>query len=243
MTTYSWFRGIAASLVLCYASACQNDDEPSIDWTQEEYYSPATDDTPGDSLVIRLGDASFERRDEEIEELADRLGLTKLDTTAFSFHLYSAEVDEEGQIVSYLPGLVSTSLSDNIDQWVYQSGRYVFRFQESEAHRFVSIVEKQGERRLVGSRGQELVIARQATARLYVEEESIIDQLVGIKRDRITLSEEIEDLAAEYPQLVLPESTFAATNYLYDTVLADSLDDGIVNERRVQVLMAVYEDE
>ena len=242
MTIHTWYRSLAAFLLLWSVSACQ-DDEPDIDWTQEKYYSPSTDVVASDDLVLTLADNEFRRRDESIEELADRLGLTPIDTTAFSFRVYAAEINDNGEVTDYLPSLLSTSISDSINQWVYESGRYLFRFQESDRHRFVSIVEKLSTRALTDGRGQPFIVAAQSTARLYVNDEDIIDQTVGIKRQRLTFAGELEDLATEYPGLSLPPETIALTNYQYDTVLADSLDDNIVNEKRVRVLMAVYEDQ
>ena len=243
MTIHNWYRSLAVFLLLVCFSACQ-DDEPDIDWTQQEYYSPATDAVGGDELVLSLAGNEFRRRDESIEQLADRLGLTPLDTTDFSFRVYSGEINDNGDIIDYLPSLISDSLSGSTtNKWVYQSGRYVFRFQESDVHRFVSIVEKLSTRALTDGAGQPFIVAGQSTARLYVNNEDIIDRTVGIKRERLTFAEELGDLAEEYPGLSLPPETIALTNYQYDTVLADSLDDNVVNEKRVRVLMAVYENE
>ena len=242
MTMHYWYRSLAAFLLLWSISACQ-DDEPDIDWTQEKYYSPMTDMSASDELVVTLADNEFRRRTESIEELAERMGLTPIDTTAFSFRVYSAQLNDNEEVIDYLPSLLSTSISDSINQWVYQSGRYLFRFQESDRHRFVSIVEKLSTRALTDGQGQPFIVARQSSARLYVNNKDIIDQTVGIKRQRLTFAEEVDNLTDEYPGLALPAETIALTNYQFDTVLADSLDDNVVNEKRVRVLMAVYEDE
>ena len=231
----------ALCLLLVGICACQ-DDEPDIDWTQEPFYSPVTDATANDELVLSVGDNNFRRRDESIEELADRLGLTALDTTAFAFRVFAGQLNDQQEVIDYLPSLQSTSF-DSTRQWAYQSGRYIFRFQESDEHRFVSIVEKLSTRALTDGQGQPFIVASQSSARLYVNDESIIDRSVGIKRNRLTFDDELGNLAAEYPGLSLPPETIALTNYAYDTVLADSLDDNIINEQRVRVLMVVYEDE
>ena len=242
MTLHTWYRGLIAFLFIGCISACQ-DDEPDIDWTQQPFYSPVTDVTASDELVVDVADNEFRQRTESIEEMAERLGLTQLDTTAFSFRVYSGEINDNGEIIDYLPSLRSDSLSDNTSQWAYESGRYIFRFQESDVHRFVSIVEKLSTRALTDGAGQPFIVASQSSARLYVNDEAVIDRTVGIKRERLTFAEELGDLAAEYPGLSLPQETIALTNYQFDTVLADSLDDNIINEKRVRILMAVYEDE
>ena len=233
---------LIVGLLLSSLCACQ-DDEPDIDWTQEPFYSPVTDVVPGDELVVEVADNDFRFRNESIEDLADRLGLTPLDTNEFAFRVYSAQLNDDGEVIDYLPSLIGDSLGSDSRQWTYESGRYTFRFQESDEHRFVSIVEKLSTRALTDGGGQPFIVARQSSARLYVNDEDIIDRSVGLKRQRLTFAEELGDLAAEYPGLTLPLETIALTNYQFDTVLADSLDDNVVNEKRVRVLMAVYEDQ
>ena len=234
--------------------ACE-DDEPSIDWTQEEFYTPQTDQMNSDSLAVDIGDFSFRSREESIEEIAERLGLTPYPASdtllapeeivlyppPFSFNIYSAEVNVEGQVIGYLPGLTDTALSDSIRGWRYQSGRYIFRFQESENHRFVNITQKQGSRVVTESGGQSLTVATESSSRLFVNDEEIIDNAVGLKRDRLTFEGEVEDLSEQYPSLRLPPETIVLSDYRYDTILADSIDDGVINERRVRVILSVSE--
>ena len=129
----------------------------------------------------------------------------------------------------------------NVVQMVYQSGRYVFRFQESDVHRFVSIAEKLSEYRLTDAQGQSSAVAHQSGARLYVNDEQIIDQATGLKRERLTFTQATRDLSATYPGLWLPPETVQVTDYRYDTVTDDSIDDGLINEKRARVLLVVYE--
>ena len=241
-------------LLVLTLGACE-DDEPSIDWTQEEFYTPQTDQTNSDELVLEIADGSFLNRRESIEEIAERLGLTPFPASdtllatedlgqsppPFSFGIYSAEVDADGQVIGYLDGLADTALSDSILGWRYQSGRYIFRFQESDNHRFVSIAQKLADRVVTESGGQSLTVAAESSARLYVNSESLIDSTLGLKRERLTFAGEVENLSELYPSLRLPPETIVLSDYRYDTVLADSIDDGVVNERRVRVILSVFE--
>lgn len=240
MKNYLRRSGVALLLVISWC-ACQTD-EPTTDWSLEEFYTPLTDQTPVDSLVLTLADEAFADREESIKDLADRLQLTLAAYPPFAFHLYSAELDEEDQFVGYLPGLASSSLSDSTRQWTFQSGRYLFRFQESEVHRFLSIAEKLSERRLVDARGERHTTAHDAAARLYVNDEQIIDHATGLKRERLTFTQPVNNLSGDYPGLSLPLEVVAVTDYRYDKVIDDSLDDGIINEKRARVLLVVHEE-
>ena len=124
---------------------------------------------------------------------------------------------------------------------MYQSGRYIFRIQESDVHRFVSIAEKLSERTVVDARGDQFRVANESSARLYVNDEQIIEDATGLKRTRLTFTGQVEDLTAQYPDFPLPTGTVALTDYRYDTILADSLDDGAINEPRVRILLSVSE--
>ena len=235
-------KTILALLVITGSFACETD-EP-IDWTQEQYYSPSTDNITSDSLVLELADSAFANRLESIEDIAERLMLEPMVVQPFAFQMLTAEVDENEEVLRYLPGLYSGDLidSDSIKRWAYQTGRYVFRFQESPIHRFVSINEKINTRTNTDSFGQTVRVAERSSARFYVNDEDIVDEVTGLKRDRLTFTEGIstENLNKLYPDLPLPLGTFSILNYRYNTEVDDIIDDGVVNEKRVRVLLVVY---
>lgn len=234
------YRIVLALLLITASIACQTD-EP-IDWTQEEHYSPLTDNITSDSLILELADSAFANRLEPIEDIAERLMLEPMVVQPFAFQMLTAEVDENEEVIRYLPGLYSGDLSDSINRWAYQTGRYIFRFQESPIHRFVSINEKINTRNNTDSFGQTVRVAERSSARFYVNDEDIVDEVTGLKRDRLTFSEGIstENLNNLYPDLPLPLGTFSLLNYRYNTEVDDIIDDGIVNEKRVRVLLVVY---
>ncbi len=248
------YLGRISFAICCALCACSSEDD-TIDITEQEFYDPVIDEMTGESLMLDIANGSFKNRNESIEEIANRLGLIPFPASdsllspdeivtsppPFSFSVFSLELDEEDQVTGLLPGLTDASLGDSVRGRIYQTGRYLFRFQESTTHRFVSVTGKLSDREITDAQGQTFSVPTSASARLYVEDEDQINEALGIKRTRMTFVDEDSNLEEQYPGLTLPPNTVATTDYRFDTRLADSLDDNVVNERRVRVLLSVSE--
>ena len=116
------YQSCIALLLVYGATACdEEEEEPNVDWTQEEFYTPQTDELTSDSVVLEVADGDFANREEEVEDLASRLGLTPYPTgrgdslpesevPELSFRIVAAEVNEAGEFVGYRTGLTEDQI-------------------------------------------------------------------------------------------------------------------------------------